>query len=571
MRIPDGSRSTPAAVIAPGKPAVVTTFQLEAAIPLNGRAAREVWTEAIRTMLAWVQGKIPKTEEGRIPAEALEGAPFRLEFPGQWVEAAVVGERWALGLEQPDAPGPYRKLEAVPGRTWRTDLALVQGEKGLRFAVRVRSASLPYATKAIQLTRPRVVLDLASTSGLEDLRPLDGKPWRIDTDEDLEALHLLLLDPGRRLPVTMLTEKPLEYRVPVSRPFVLDHDALASSLQGLSHVVLMPREPGFRWTEQMGRRWTAFDGAVRTYRPGMNPEEDPPHLHPRVLLENILFWRHPDPKGEMLEGERAFAAFLKDRALAFLAERPLDFSGIWFLPEVRSAAAADTRKQAEETGDWARLIEEENAALRKEVEEARKEAQQFCDLASAAERQMAAVVEENKRLRAALDAARAALMAKTGEDPDDAAERPQRYEDIPTWVTKVLAGRLILHPRAENALKKAQYEDVGLVVEALLLLAREYRDARIGGGSLKDFEAKAAALHLRFSGSIEKSRAGQEGEEYFVAYPFGSSHRRFLECHLRKGSSTDPRRCLAIYFFWDDDTRQVVVGWLPSHLDNRMT
>jgi hypothetical protein len=46
---------------------------------------------------------------------------------------------------------------------------------------------------------------------------------------------------------------------------------------------------------------------------------------------------------------------------------------------------------------------------------------------------------------------------------------------------------------------------------------------------------------------------------------------RFLEYHLRKGVAKDERFCLAIYFLWDEQEKKVVVGWLPSHLDNRMT
>jgi hypothetical protein len=45
----------------------------------------------------------------------------------------------------------------------------------------------------------------------------------------------------------------------------------------------------------------------------------------------------------------------------------------------------------------------------------------------------------------------------------------------------------------------------------------------------------------------------------------------FLDLHLRKGSTKDDQYCLAIDFFWDDQEQQVVVGWLPGHLDNRMT
>ena len=33
---------------------------------------------------------------------------------------------------------------------------------------------------------------------------------------------------------------------------------------------------------------------------------------------------------------------------------------------------------------------------------------------------------------------------------------------------------------------------------------------------------------------------------------------------MRRGS-------FRLYYFWDEDSQTVVVGWLPSHLDNSMT
>jgi hypothetical protein len=80
------------------------------------------------------------------------------------------------------------------------------------------------------------------------------------------------------------------------------------------------------------------------------------------------------------------------------------------------------------------------------------------------------------------------------------------------------------------------------------------------------------ALQLKDGGSIDPGRAGEHGSTYFVNYPIGSLTTRFLENHLRCGGNTrDPKRCLAIYYFWDDDSQQVVVGWLPGHLENRLT
>lgn len=140
------------------------------------------------------------------------------------------------------------------------------------------------------------------------------------------------------------------------------------------------------------------------------------------------------------------------------------------------------------------------------------------------------------------------------------------------WVNRHLVGRLVLHARALRAVRNAVYEDVALVYQGLLLLANEYRNQCLGrDGANGTFRTKYESFGLSFSRSISKERAGEQGDEYFVHFPTASSRKRFLEWHLRKGVTRDDRHCLGIYFFWDDDTQQVVVGWLPSHLDIRMT
>ena len=40
-----------------------------------------------------------------------------------------------------------------------------------------------------------------------------------------------------------------------------------------------------------------------------------------------------------------------------------------------------------------------------------------------------------------------------------------------------------------------------------------------------------------------------------------------LERHLKNNSGTrGPRRCLRIYFAWDEDTARVVIGHPPGHM-----
>ena len=73
---------------------------------------------------------------------------------------------------------------------------------------------------------------------------------------------------------------------------------------------------------------------------------------------------------------------------------------------------------------------------------------------------------------------------------------------------------------------------------------------------------------MEISKSISETRAGEQGDEYFVRY---RGRREFLGWHLKKGTSRDASRDLRIYFFWDEEDEEVVIGYLPGHLDNRIT
>jgi hypothetical protein len=149
------------------------------------------------------------------------------------------------------------------------------------------------------------------------------------------------------------------------------------------------------------------------------------------------------------------------------------------------------------------------------------------------------------------------------------AERPVSYEDIPQWVTSEFASRMRLHSRALRGLKNAEYEDIGLVCDLLELLALSYVDSKRGvPNAWQSFEEGLTSHGVDLSKSISETRAGQHGEEYFVR---NRNQNEFLEWHLKKGASRNPKNSLRIYFFWDEEDAEVIVGYLPGHLDNRMT
>ena len=555
--------------VRPGRPQVRTTFQFTARIePADKLSIDEAFGNARGVILDWLQSKFPAA----IPDAARDGKSFGKEEHGQTLHGVSISEDglWSVRLLQPDAPSPYGDREAVAGRTWTTELSLARDGDGIRVAVRVLCASLPFTQAPIVLTRPRVVLDLANSVGLCDVRPVVSTPWRLEQEDDLTEFHDFLVNPDRTLPVFMLTE-PDAYRLGVNvRKFLLDETYLARKLQGVGQVVVMPRDLNPVWTMMVDRTWSAFRGAVRTYRPRLNFVEDAPTRHPLALADRILAFER---NGRIAED--AFTSFLIGQAFDFAATNATDCSPCLLYPDALQRNAELARTRAKDDGDWKEVYEQEIDALTKRAEEAEGLADSYSDDVDSLKIQLSESDEENRRLSNYIDTLRAQLTAKTGGSADDAIVIPEDYASPPEWVETHLAGRLLLHPRAQRGLKVAAYEDVSLVYRSLLALAQEYRDMRLrtanDDGPKQAWDAKLKDLGLECEGSITRERAGEEGNTYFVKYPHGTTTSQFLDMHLRKGRTKDDRVCLAIYFFWDDETRRVVVGWLPSHLQNRMT
>jgi hypothetical protein len=331
-------------------------------------------------------------------------------------------------------------------------------------------------------------------------------------------------------------------------------------------VAVLPRATSFHWTNRVGKTWSAFGGAVRTYRPGLDFEEDMPVEHPLALPESIVFWRHNNSSGE-----HAFTSFLIDQAYRDTATRRVDWGNLMFFADAATRQAEIARQEATEDANWKPLYEDEIIALQKKAKQAEDERDESLDLADNAERTRDYYLAENDRLRWQIDALQARLQEKSGEAVDAGIRYPADYGELARWVEDNLAGRLILHARALRGIKGAEFEDLQLVCDCMLLLANEYRQMRLGhGGAKNKFDERLAELGLRSSGSISLSSAGEFGDTYFVKYPPHKSTNQFLELHLRNNANTrDTKRCLAVYYFWDSETRQVVVGWLPSHLEIR--
>ena len=139
---------------------------------------------------------------------------------------------------------------------------------------------------------------------------------------------------------------------------------------------------------------------------------------------------------------------------------------------------------------------------------------------------------------------------------DPGAVLPTTWKQFPDWCDRHLAERLILAPRARNTIKKTQYEDVGTAAKCLLWLAGAYRNARLGGAG--------DDLRGPIESGLWNDRCGGD------SFPFDWNGKRIeVEWHVKNGgNTTDPARCLRIYYFWDEASRRVVVASMPDHIPN---
>lgn len=162
-----------------------------------------------------------------------------------------------------------------------------------------------------------------------------------------------------------------------------------------------------------------------------------------------------------------------------------------------------------------------------------------------------------------------AEMRRAGiEAPPPDTDRPTRMADVGHWANERFAGRLLVHQRTMKTLRKTNYDDVEKVVALVELLAGDYVDARRSvEGAHARFQEGIARLHV--DDTPHDERGGPESGQSTVVV---GKRKLLLDRHLKaKGTGKRERGALRIYFTYDDETQQVVIGWMPDHLTTAAT
>lgn len=154
---------------------------------------------------------------------------------------------------------------------------------------------------------------------------------------------------------------------------------------------------------------------------------------------------------------------------------------------------------------------------------------------------------------------------------------PNDLSIIGEWAEHHYPNRLLIAPRALDEVQNAAYNvyrSPERVYAGLVALATDFREARLAGDesvrqrAMQRFQRQLSAHGISESASLTKTAAGKFGRTYYTK---AGDTEYFLGRHLKHGNSHDPAATMRVYFDYDKDTHQVVIGSLPRHLDNALT
>jgi hypothetical protein len=537
---------------------------------LVGNVAEAVLA-ARKNILEWVTDR----SDEALPAEAFSGAAFSLALGH--CDVLSDGGIWAMRFDTVD---DAVREELGVERRWRTEAVVAEINGSAIFTTRL---SVVTATSGIPFFRsaPAVVRELAIKPGII----FDGLSA---VDEIASNAHQLIafLTRNDRRPVIAVADNEDGSESIANR-------ILKDRFVGFAHVIRVCPDVAWAITKSLGREWSVFNGAIRLFMPGMNPDTENYRKHP-------IWLKGSQPADR--QGWSAFRNRLLDRLLAISSARAdLDDLAPSFnainnhLRAVQLAEASRAATAAAASLDQATTLEGKVLAQATQIEALTAEVDLYRDQTESVKSQVLEVSQDrdlayeiNRDLEQELDRLKSqifsvnarnrnleAKLSESGSSDSTEFAPLNSYDDLEEWAEKYFAGRLVVLPKAVRACKKGEYEDLDRISNCLALLARQYVDMRRGldeGGTR--YREKCEELRVEIS-SVGDALKNHRYREQFIAPYLRATIE--LDMHLAPAVGTsergswDPKRTFRIYFAWDDEQEVVLLGSLPGHLTTSLT
>lgn len=475
--------------------------------------------------------------------------------------------------------------------TYRTEVVIVQTPAATHLSLKLTALRPASSDAELVLSTPRVIEDLARLGATDAGLPL-GRALTARTEQDGRRLADLIQSPDRALPVLMLTPRGTQY-----------FEDLSERVLASMHVIRAEREALDYLRTALGRHYVTWGGAWRIYRPGFRTSDDmhsspilfgqdmSPALRLSILQRTLARFAKHDGVEELapsyLTARRAIASrrqaakVAADAALAAIIAPtpPIDLAppcaptDTPALIEPVTAAAAPVEVAPAETlpDPLLRRVRD----LEADLHAARADLAVWEEVANEADQRASGLAEERDQLRAQLYAANqrinALLASASPVDESPAEAYPSHLNGLADWVEQVAPDRLHITPKAWRIARETHLEPdvVEQAYGGLEALATDYLDAKLGNKTAyARFESRLKDLRLD-CGPVGIAATHRMYSDAYHCHVDGKRYR--CDMHLQGSSTTDPKRCLRIYFYCDLEQHRIIVGHLPTHLDSTLS
>ena len=522
---------------------------------------------------------------------------FRIN-EGYVVDVVFIKEKgvWAFQLVEPDlGPEPgneNQERKPAPGRVFATNIAfrIYNGKLECGFKT---VCSEPENTKVVcEVFRLAVVKCIVRNEllGLEQIIPIIRDTHQINSTDKLDRLINYIRSNERQLPFVLTVEykKIVDFNSLIkNKPGFDINNLLNRNIDGLMVVTDDVKEEPIeaKMREMAGRKmgYAQFGFLPDKYIKNINDSlecnissGDVCVFYPEKYNQKKLFKRD-----SIKLNEKQFLADLEKELQEFPKYKNINFGNVIFINEARieelnkiielSNSKEEIIKAIEDKIKVIELKYEDNiAALSNEMHEK----DEKIDRLKAEIKELNEKVDKNylqvEKFKSDHNDQINKLNLKI-EWKDSKLNQPSKTEDIPEWVEKQFAGKLIFHNRAIGEIKKTPTgkTDMSLVCDAINYLANEYRDERLG---LISKDESNNICSDKYNRSFEVTPVGEKSiemytKEYKVKYRKNQnvkSKEVLLDQHLKVGKGNKDN--LRIYFFYDEEKDLIVVGSLPKHL-----
>ena len=457
--------------------------------------------------------------------------------------------------------------DLVAGRMWTVETSVSIKENRIYLAVRTFYTS-ENRNRDYQLCNPpKFVNSIAANCCLYDGGETLDQIHTIDTEEEVDKLYLIINDKSRVFPVIVISEdqsqdEGIKFLQSNEEGYHIDGAKLAKSLRQIAHIYYLPLEYQNKWVEMLSMKWAVTNGAVRTYNPGFDIDEEESMTlldHPIALPKNILPMNYINDNGEEIIAGHAFRHLLTHGIKRDNMYRRFrwDEKEVKFYQQIMKESDIEAEKSTDE-------LRQEIQMLKDEIDENKNSYDQLDEFNNEL---LSEINKRKSEIRASLQ--RIIDLENRLKEYRDfiSVDYPEDYKSIPDWVSTQFPGRLELHKKALKCLKdNPAYPDIELLCKAIEFLGKEYYEMKTGRLEMKECESVRLSLGIENSPTGSVASAGRQSKAYNVNYN-GRDCR--LEMHIKGGksmNSSDARERFRIYYFWDDDDQKVIIGHLPDHL-----